>query len=68
VIEALPTCVPEGGQAKYPPVRYGDYLMERIDKNYHYRKGAGNRTPADPFPGDGQDRLGVAKVRHGAAE
>jgi isopenicillin N synthase-like dioxygenase len=68
VIEALPTCVPEGGQPKYPPVRYGDYLMERIDKNYHYRKGAGNRTRADPFPRDGQDRLGVAKVGHGAAE
>ena len=20
-----------------PPVRYGDYLMERIDRNYNYR-------------------------------
>jgi isopenicillin N synthase-like dioxygenase len=38
LIEALPTCVPEGTEPKYAPVLYGDYLMERIDKNYHYRK------------------------------
>ena len=37
-IEALPVCVPEGTSPKYAPVLYGDYLMERIDKNYHYRK------------------------------
>jgi isopenicillin N synthase-like dioxygenase len=43
MIEPLPTCAPLGGQSKYPPVRYGDYLMERIDKNYHYRKGAACR-------------------------
>jgi isopenicillin N synthase-like dioxygenase len=40
MIEAFATCVPAGSQPKYPPVRYGEYLMERIDKNYHYRKGA----------------------------
>jgi hypothetical protein len=22
--------------ARYPPVRFGDYLMERIDANYAY--------------------------------
>jgi isopenicillin N synthase-like dioxygenase len=38
VIEALPVCVPAGSAPKYEPVLYGDYLMERIDKNYHYRK------------------------------
>jgi isopenicillin N synthase-like dioxygenase len=38
MIEALDVCVPAGTQPKYPPVQYGDYLMERIDKNYHYRK------------------------------
>lgn len=38
MIEALDVCVPAGSTAKYPPVQYGDYLMERIDKNYHYRK------------------------------
>jgi len=37
-IEALPVCVPAGAKPKYEPVLYGDYLMERIDKNYHYRK------------------------------
>lgn len=37
-IEALSVCVPAGSQPKYEPVLYGDYLMERIDKNYHYRK------------------------------
>ncbi|PSJ65122.1 isopenicillin N synthase family dioxygenase [Kumtagia ephedrae] len=37
-IEALPVCVPQGTAPKYGPVEYGDYLMERIDKNYHYRK------------------------------
>jgi hypothetical protein len=29
--------VPAGEAAKYPPVIYGDYLMERIDKNYQAR-------------------------------
>jgi isopenicillin N synthase-like dioxygenase len=43
MIEALPTCVPLGRRPKYPPVRYGDYLMERIDKNYHYRNGVAGR-------------------------
>ena len=38
LIEALPPCVPASTTPKYEPVLYGDYLMERIDKNYHYRK------------------------------
>lgn len=38
LIEALPVCVPPGDEPKYEPVEYGEYLMERIDKNYHYRK------------------------------
>jgi isopenicillin N synthase-like dioxygenase len=44
-IEVLSPCVPAGTQAKYEPVVYRDYLMERIDKNYHYRKGAAASTP-----------------------
>ncbi len=40
-IEALPPTVPAGSKPKYEPVIYGEYLMERIDKNYHYRKKAG---------------------------
>ena len=39
-IETLPATVPAGSQPKYQPVIYGEYLMERIDKNYHYRKKA----------------------------
>ena len=34
IVEVLPTCRP----AKHPAVRYGDYLMERLDKNYAYRQ------------------------------
>lgn len=37
-ISALNACVPSGTEPKYEPVVYRDYLMERIDKNYHYRK------------------------------
>ncbi|HWK43935.1 MAG TPA: 2OG-Fe(II) oxygenase family protein [Stellaceae bacterium] len=31
-------CLPGTGEPKFPPVRYGDYLMERLNKNYTYRK------------------------------
>ena len=34
IVEVLPTCRP----AQHPAVRYGDYLMERLDKNYAYRQ------------------------------
>ena len=34
IVEVLPTC----GTAQHPAVRYGDYLMERLDKNYAYRQ------------------------------
>jgi isopenicillin N synthase-like dioxygenase len=34
IVEVLPI----GQPAKFPPVRYGDYLIERLDKNYAYRK------------------------------
>jgi isopenicillin N synthase-like dioxygenase len=37
LVEVLPSCVPPGAEAKYAPVLYGDYLMERIDKNYQGR-------------------------------
>lgn len=37
-IDVLPPCAGQDGQKKYEPVVYRDYLMERIDKNYHYRK------------------------------
>ncbi len=37
-MDSVVACVPGSGPAKFPPVRYGDYLMERLDKNYAYRK------------------------------
>jgi isopenicillin N synthase-like dioxygenase len=38
VIECLPGCRAPGEPPRYPALRYGDYLMERLDKNYAYRK------------------------------
>jgi isopenicillin N synthase-like dioxygenase len=38
VVAAVPTCLQPGAPPKFPPVRYGDYLMERLDRNYSYRK------------------------------
>ncbi|MBI3708740.1 MAG: isopenicillin N synthase family oxygenase [Proteobacteria bacterium] len=38
IIECLPGCAGAGNPPRHAPLRYGDYLMERIDKNYHYRK------------------------------
>lgn len=29
-LEILPTCVPDGGEAKYPPIAYEDFLLERL--------------------------------------
>jgi len=40
-IAVFPACVPARQNAKYPPVIYGDYLMERIDKNYQARMAPG---------------------------
>jgi isopenicillin N synthase-like dioxygenase len=40
VIECLPTCCGAGNPARYESVRYGDYLMNRLDRNYAYRKNA----------------------------
>lgn len=36
IVEVLPTCAAR--QTPPPPVRYGDYLIERLDKNYAYRQ------------------------------
>jgi isopenicillin N synthase-like dioxygenase len=36
-IACLPTCCSAAEPPRFPPVRYGDYLMERIDANYAYR-------------------------------
>jgi isopenicillin N synthase-like dioxygenase len=38
IVECVPTCCSAENPARWSPVRYGDYLMERLDKNYAYRK------------------------------
>jgi isopenicillin N synthase-like dioxygenase len=40
-ITCLETCNNAANPPRYPPVRYGDYLLERLDRNYAYRKPAG---------------------------
>lgn len=40
VVACPPAILAPGEGAGYAPVRYGDYLMERLDKNYEYRKRA----------------------------
>jgi isopenicillin N synthase-like dioxygenase len=37
-VACLETCHDAAEPARYPPVRYGDYLLERLDRNYAYRK------------------------------
>ena len=37
-VACVPTCTGPDSPEQHPPVRYGDYLMERLDKNYAYRK------------------------------
>jgi isopenicillin N synthase-like dioxygenase len=38
LITCLPTCTSSERPPLYEPVLYGDYLLERIDKNYDYRR------------------------------
>lgn len=40
VVECPPTLLAAGEAAAHPPVAYGDYLLERLNKNYDYRKKA----------------------------
>ena len=40
IVAPLPTCCSADNPPRFEPVRYGDYLMMRIDANYAYRKGA----------------------------
>ncbi len=37
-VECVPTCHGPDNPPRYPPVRYGDYLMERLTRNYAYRQ------------------------------
>lgn len=36
-IACLPTCYGPDDPPRYEPVRYGDYVLERLDRNYAYR-------------------------------
>ena len=38
VVECLPGCASPDNPPRFPPVRYGDYLLERLNRNYAYRK------------------------------
>jgi len=38
IVEVLSTCYGAAQSPRFPPVRYGDYLIERLDRNYDYRK------------------------------
>ena len=37
-IACLPTCVGPDHPPRYKPIRYGDYVIERLDRNYAYRR------------------------------
>ena len=37
-VACVPTCTDAANPPRFPPVRYGDYLLERLDRNYAYRK------------------------------
>jgi isopenicillin N synthase-like dioxygenase len=41
MVETLPSCTGPAHPARFPPVLYGDYLLERLNKNYAYRQAAG---------------------------
>lgn len=40
-VACVPTCTGPANPPRFAPVRYGDYLMERLDRNYAYRKAGG---------------------------
>ena len=44
VVACVPTCTDADRPPRHSPVRYGDYLMERLDKNYQYRRKCGLNT------------------------
>ena len=45
-ITCLATCTDASRPPQYPPVRFGDYLMERLNKNYDYRLKPGEPAAA----------------------
>ncbi|MBU8539387.1 isopenicillin N synthase family dioxygenase [Falsiroseomonas tokyonensis] len=39
-VACLPSCTDAANPPRHPPVLYGDYLLERLNKNYAYRQEA----------------------------
>ena len=39
-VECLPTCCGRDNPPRHEPVRYADYVLERLDRNYAYRQAA----------------------------
>lgn len=37
MIECLPTCTDAEHPPRFAPIRYGDYLLDRLNRNYDYR-------------------------------
>lgn len=44
LIECLPTCTDDAHPPLYEPVHYGDYLLERLNRNYDYRRAPARGT------------------------
>lgn len=40
-VACLDTCQSAANPTRYQPIRYGDYLLQRLDRNYSYRKSVG---------------------------
>ena len=38
VVDCLPGCCSDDNPTKFSPVRYGDYVVEKLDSNYAYRQ------------------------------
>jgi isopenicillin N synthase-like dioxygenase len=45
VIECLPTCTDAANPPRHVSVRYGDYLMDRLERNYAHRKSGAAIVP-----------------------
>ena len=41
-VACLPSCLASGERPKFEPVLYGDYLLERLNKNHQYRQRSSN--------------------------
>jgi len=44
LIKCLPTCTDDAHPPLYEPVHYGDYLLERLNRNYDYRRAPARGT------------------------